>query len=408
VIGWRYVPLGDLCDHIRGSSQPNEEEDYELWSVPSYAADRPELVVGRDIGSAKVPVRPGDVLICKINPRINRVWLVRDLQARRPQIASTEWMVARPRSTDEVLPEWLVYYFSSAGFREWIQSETKGTTGSHTRAKPGAVFRQLVPLPAIGEQERIVRVLDDAFTLIDGVIQKTQQRQAIAEDLFRSELTETTNQLSRWPRKLLPEIATEFGRGRSRHRPRNAKHLYGGPYPFIQTGDIRNSDHWINDYAQSYSEAGLEQSKLWPEGTVCITIAANIAESGILGFEACFPDSVIGAVLNPDLMAPEFLEYLLQADKARLQAKGKGTAQDNINVGTFQAHPYPVPPLTEQERVVAHLNALRAETSRLSKISSAKLKKLSDLKWSLLQQAFSGGLSLDPMTLAGSLGGWES
>lgn len=255
------------------------------------------------------------------------------------------------------------------------------------------------------EQERIVRILDAAFALIDGAIENAQQIQAIAEDLFRSELTETTNQLSRWPRKLLPEIATEFGRGRSRHRPRNAKHLYGGPYPFIQTGDIRNSDHWINDFAQSYSEAGLEQSKLWPEGTVCITIAANIAESGILGFEACFPDSVIGAVLKPDLMDPEFLEYLLQADKVRLQAKGKGTAQANINLGTFQSHPYPVPPLPEQQRLVARLSALREALWRLSNVSSAKLIKLSDLRQSLLQQAFSGGLSLEPRDVDVLLGG---
>src|ERR1043165_927970 len=86
----------------------------------------------------------------------------------------------------------------------------------------------------------------------------------------------------------------EVNRGRSRHRPRNAPHLYGGPYPFIQTGDIANCDNYIKEHHQTYSEDGLKQSKVWPAGTLCITIAANIAKTGILTYPACFPDSVVG------------------------------------------------------------------------------------------------------------------
>ncbi len=84
--------------------------------------------------------------------------------------------------------------------------------------------------------------------------------------------------------------------------------LYNGEYPFIQTGDVRNSDHLITSYSQTYNEAGLAQSKLWPKGTLCITIAANIAETGILDFDACFPDSVIGVVANENLTSNKFLE----------------------------------------------------------------------------------------------------
>lgn len=83
-------------------------------------------------------------------------------------------------------------------------------------------------------------------------------------------------------------------RGRSKHRPRNAPHLYGGPYPFVQTGDIRHTDTFLSDVEASYSEAGLAQSRLWPAGTMCITIAANIGKTAILSMEACFPDSVVG------------------------------------------------------------------------------------------------------------------
>ena len=93
-------------------------------------------------------------------------------------------------------------------------------------------------------------------------------------------------------------------RGRSRHRPRDAEHLYGGPHPFVQTGDIKHASLYLTDYTQTYSEAGLAQSKMWPIGTPCITIAANIAETAILGIEACFPDSVIGFVAD-DIRPPQ-------------------------------------------------------------------------------------------------------
>ena len=102
-----------------------------------------------------------------------------------------------------------------------------------------------------------------------------------------------------WTPHRLDELGY-LSRGRSRHRPRDAAHLYGGPYPFIQTADVKHAGLYITDCQQSYSEAGLEQSRMWPAGTLCITIAANIADTAILGIDACFPDSVIGFIPDPE------------------------------------------------------------------------------------------------------------
>ena len=99
----------------------------------------------------------------------------------------------------------------------------------------------------------------------------------------------------KWEERHLDDLGL-VARGRSRHRPRDAAYLYDGPYPFVQTGDVKHADLYLTSYSQTYSEAGLEQSKLWLQGTLCITIAANIAETAILGFDACFPDSVVGFV----------------------------------------------------------------------------------------------------------------
>ena len=155
-------------------------------------------------------------------------------------------------------------------------------------------------------------------------------------------------------------MSLEFGRGKSKHRPRNDPRLYGGSYPFIQTGDIRNSGHLITQYSQTYIETGLAQSKLWPRGTICITIAANITETGILDFDACFPDSVIGMVVNPEKTSQHFVEYLLQSLKMDLAAKGQGSAQANINLATFENERFPFLPLDEQQRLVGILDKLDA------------------------------------------------
>ena len=88
-------------------------------------------------------------------------------------------------------------------------------------------------------------------------------------------------------------------RGKSRHRPRNDPSLYGGRWPFFQTGDVKAADLYLSKFTQTYSDIGLAQSKLWPAGTLCITIAANIADTAILGIPGCFPDSVVGFISDP-------------------------------------------------------------------------------------------------------------
>ncbi len=166
--------------------------------------------------------------------------------------------------------------------------------------------------------------------------------------------------------KTLKDISIQFGRGKSKHRIRNDPKLYdGGKYPFIQTGEIRNCNHLITEYTQTYNEVGLSQSKLWPKGTLCVKIATIIAETGILGFDSCFPDSVIGVVVDENKTNIKFLEYLLQSFKSVLKAKGLGSAQDNINLATFENQRFPFPNIDMQLSIVTKLDGLSKETQRL-------------------------------------------
>ena len=135
------------------------------------------------------------------------------------------------------------------------------------------------------------------------------------------------------------------GRGRSRHRPRNDSRLYGGPYPFIQTTEIMGADPYIISYSQTYTEFGLQQSKLWPPNTLCITIAgANTAVTAILKFEACFPDSIIGFVPDEKKADLHFVKYSLDLMKNKFLAVTRGATQDNLSLDKLLSFPLAPPP----------------------------------------------------------------
>ena len=166
-----------------------------------------------------------------------------------------------------------------------------------------------------------------------------------------------------WAR--FPEVGI-FGRGKSKHRPRNDPVLYeDGTYPFIQTGDVARSGGSIETYSSLYNDVGLAQSAMWPAGTLCITIAANIADSGILTFDACFPDSVVGLIVHDCFENARFFEYFLRTAKNDLHEFAPSTAQKNINLGILMEVLIPLPPLAEQRRIVAKVDELMAVCDRL-------------------------------------------
>ncbi len=245
-----------------------------------------------------------------------------------------------------------------------------------------------------GEQNRIVEILDETFAAIDKAKANIEKNLQNAKELFETYLQNVfANKGEDWEEKRLAEIAITFGRGKSKHRPRNDEKLYGGKYPFIQTGDVRNSNKHITTYTQTYNEVGLAQSKLWRKGTICITIAANIAETGILDFDSCFPDSLIGLVVDPLKADVEYTYYALQSLKTELKLLGKGSAQDNINIGTFENQFFPFPSLKKQKQIAELFNSLFTETKKLEAIYQQKLNDLEDLKKSILQKAFNGELT---------------
>ncbi|MCZ2085318.1 MAG: restriction endonuclease subunit S [Flavobacteriales bacterium] len=151
----------------------------------------------------------------------------------------------------------------------------------------------------------------------------------------------------------------EFKRGKSKHRPRNDQKLFeGGKYPLIQTGEIKAANLLIKKHNAAYNEEGLKQSKMWPAGTLAITIAANIAETGILSYPMCFPDSCVGFIANKEKTSELFMHYVFTYIKRSIQNSAVGSIQDNINIEMLTALNFKIPKKPIQDLIVDLLSAI--------------------------------------------------
>ncbi|MFE4370205.1 restriction endonuclease subunit S [Streptomyces sp. NPDC056835] len=274
----------------------------------------------------------------------------------------------------------------------FIMSSTQATVRSFSRQTTNIANLDLkrcldlqIPLPSLAEQRRIAAILDQVDAL------RTKRRQTIAlldglaRDIFLDMFGDPVVNPKGLPMGRLGELGT-LDRGVSKHRPRNDPALLGGPYPLIQTGDVAASGGYIDEYKSTYSGIGLTQSRMWPAGTLCITIAANIAKTGILRFPACFPDSVVG--FTADSAVVEYVRIWLSFLQKALEASAPESAQKNINLAILRNLPIPVAPAGEISGFAERIEKV-AERKRSY---AAHLATLDELFTSLQQRAFAGEL----------------
>ena len=225
-----------------------------------------------------------------------------------------------------------------------------------------AVMGKLVPQDPNDEpaSELLRRITKERARLEEeGVCKKSKPLQPISLGDLPFELPHG------WAWARFPEVG-QFGRGKSKHRPRNDPSLFKpGIYPLVQTGEVARADTIVREYHSKYSEVGLSQSKMWPRGTLCITIAANIADSAILGFDACFPDSVVGLVPSQLIGDGRYFLWFMKTARGELLRFAPSTAQKNINLEILESVRIPLPPSTEMSRIVAKVDELLALLDRL-------------------------------------------
>ena len=204
-----------------------------------------------------------------------------------------------------------------------------------------------------------------------------------------------------WVQRKLTDVG-DIARGKSKHRPRNDKKLFGGKYPFVQTGDVASAGLFLTNYSQTYNEFGLAQSKLWPSGTLLITIAANIAEASILGIDAAFPDSIIGfTAKNSDVV---FIKTLIDKFSNGLKRKAETSSQANLNLAKLSDLDIVVPNYDEQKQISSFFQNL----DNLIAANQRKLDLLKEQKKGYLQKMFpKNGAKVPELRFAGFTDAWE-
>lgn len=275
---------------------------------------------------------------------------------------------------------YFMYYLKSQSFKDQLSKQITGS--AQLNFGPSHLKKMEFPIVEIGEQSLKISVLGN----IESQIRLKKQQLTEYDQLIKSQFVEMfgdpeVNPYS-WAHKPLNELG-ELGRGKSKHRPRNAPELLGGNYPLVQTGDIANSSLYITEYNSTYSELGLKQSKIWNAGTLCITIAANIAKTGILKFDACFPDSVVGFIPN-NQTNNIFIHYWFSFFQESIEKHAPESAQKNINLRILEGLNVIVPDIDLQKQFSKFVD----QVEKLKFSVQKSLDETQELFDSLMQEYF--------------------
>lgn len=307
----------------------------------------------------------------------------------------------RIKSEDSVRKEYIFYFCLQ---KQFVSDCIKSAKGSAQLNMSTEWLKEYpIPLPPLAEQQRIVDRIESLFAKLDEAKEKAQavvdsfetRKAAILHKAFAGELTAKWREehgvgMESWEKYKFNELGT-LERGRSKHRPRNDPKLFGGKYPFIQTGDVARSGMYITEHTQTLSEVGAEQSKLFPKGTLCITIAANIGDVSILTYDCCFPDSVVGFTPNERTLS-EYIYYLMSTLQREIEANAPATAQKNINLMILNDLLLDIPSVAEQTQIVNQVEYLFFQEQHAKEAAEIVLDQIELMKKSILARAFRGEL----------------
>lgn len=375
-----------------------KENTFELYSVPIFPTNTPEIIKGEKIGSAKQSVENGDVLLCKINPKINRVWFVKN-RTENTMIASSEWIVIRNKF---MLTDYLVFCFMSPYFRDLMENNVSGVGGSLTRAQPSMVANYAIPIPPLQEQKRIIteikhwfeliEVIDQSKECLQGTIKKAKSKildlaihgklvpqdptdEPASELLKRinpkAEITSDNGHYQKNEQFEIPSTwvlcklgaVNEIARGGS---PRPIKDYLtndANSINWIKIGDTTKDGKYINSVKEKIRPEGVKKSRLVHKGDFLLTNSMSYGRPYILNVDGCIHDGWL--VISPigKAYTSDFLYYLLSSSFAYDQFTNvaSGGVVTNLNSDKVADTIFPLPPYTEQERIVAKIEEIFAQ-----------------------------------------------
>ena len=400
--GWRMVRLGDIVEvnPRRPSLDFPPEGGVTFLPMSSIAEDLggidvKELREFREVSKGYTYFEENDVLFAKITPCLQngKHALAKGLEGQFG-FGTTEFHVVRVGPA--VDHRFLFKALTQPSNIEKCVRSFSGTAGQQ-RVQPEVLRALRVLLPTLPEQRAIADVLDS----IDAAIKRTEAVIAATETLRDSLLHELLTRgvpgwhtewkdvpgidtiPANWEVVRLDDVAS-VERGKFAHRPRNEPRFYGGCIPFIQTSDVVRAVGVIRTHTQTLNDSGLSISRLFPTGTVVITIAANIGETAVASYPMAFPDSLVGIIATG--IDGRFLEYYLRTQKPRLERLAPESAQKNINLEDLRPLLVPVPVVDEQTLIAEQLGAVQSEVDSLQ----ALLVDMRTLKTTVAGELLSG------------------
>lgn len=379
---FQHVRLGDCGEIVTGSTPAKSTPEYWNGDIPFVTpaqlgykkpvTSSTEFVTTS--GAAKGRLLPEkSVLVCCIGS-LGKIGV-----AGVPLI-SNQQINAIVFDTKKVDPRY--GYFAASNLTPLLEHYAPSTTVKIVKKSSFANVE--IPLPPLPEQKRIAAILDAADALRAKRRESLEQLDQLLQSTFLEMFGDPVTNPMGWDIRPLGELGT-LDRGVSKHRPRNDPALLNGPHPLIQTGEVSNSNGYIRSFTSTYSDLGLKQSKMWPAGTLCITIAANIANTGILTFDACFPDSVVG-FSSDERGRVEYVQGLFWFLREILERRAPQVAQKNINLKILRSLPVPFPSEDLQQRFATIVESIEQQKARCR----AQLDELDTLFASLQSRAFNG------------------
>ncbi|WP_333755099.1 restriction endonuclease subunit S [Streptomyces sp. IBSBF 3352] len=380
------IRLGDLMVSRSGTVNPldHPDEEFILYSIPAFDSRRPESITGRDIGSTKQVVRPGDILLSKIVPHIRRAWVVGEHKGTRI-IASSEWIVFR---RDDIHAPYLKHVLVGDSFHREFMNTVAGVGGSLLRARPAHVAKIEVPLPSLTEQKRIAVLLDQVDVL------RAKRRLAITllDELAQSLFVDMFAGDSRpWPVVAIEDLCSVVVDCVNRTAPVVDEVT---PFKMIRTTNVRNGRIDLHDVRHVTEETFHRWNRraIPQRGDVVFTREAPVGEAGVIETdEPVFlgqrlmlyrphPDRSTAAYLATALMSPQL--------RAQYEQAGSGSTVKHLSLPTCRKLKVPAPPISAQRDFEARTAALRRQKA----VHHSQLTALDELFTSLQQRAFTGTL----------------
>jgi type I restriction enzyme S subunit len=386
---WITVTAGQLATERSGSVDPSKfpDELFDLYSIPSYDTGEPEVLAGREIGSSKKIVSPGEILISKIVPHIRRVWIVGPDRGRR-QIASSEWISFRG---EQVHPEYLRFFLLSDSFHSKFMGTVTGVGGSLLRARPSEVYKIQIPLPPLATQRHIAKVLEQADCLRRQAQQMETELDRLAQALFLEMFPETTRVDGQSTDPLGTHIVflTSGSRGWAEfYTDRGAI--------FIRSLDVRMNELNTNEVAYVAPPCSAESRRTKVEaGDVLLTITGScigrVCEVPS-GLGEAYISQHVSLIRLESSLNPTFLSFFLSlpfGGQLQISKMQYGQTKPGLNLEQIRSLQIPAVSIDRQKQFVAALQKIEAQR-QMARRQQAELEQAFQ---SLMQRAFKGELT---------------